>query len=49
MSLARSVQRLRDSSAFKPGPAASERAGTPMLDDLIPWGRALQTIRTRNA
>ena len=34
-------------STFKPGPH-QEAAVNAMLDDLIPWGHALQTLRTRS-
>lgn len=34
-------------TTFKPGPQ-QEAAVNAMLDDLIPWGQALQTLRTRN-
>ena len=34
-------------STFKPGPH-QEAAVNAMLDDLIPWGQALQTLRTRS-
>jgi NAD(P)H-dependent FMN reductase len=35
-------------TAFKPGPH-QEPAVNAMLDDLIPWARALQTLRTRRS
>jgi NAD(P)H-dependent FMN reductase len=35
-------------STFKPAPQ-QEKAVNAMLDDLIPWGRALQTLRTQSA
>jgi NAD(P)H-dependent FMN reductase len=34
-------------STFKPAPQ-QEKAVNAMLDDLIPWGRALQTLRTQS-
>ena len=34
-------------STFKPRPQ-QEAAVNAMLDDLVPWGQALQTMRTRN-
>ena len=35
-------------STLKPGPH-QEGAVNAMLDDLLAWGRALQTMRTRSA
>jgi len=35
-------------STFKPGPR-QEAAVNAMLDDLVPWGEALQAVRMRNA
>jgi alpha/beta superfamily hydrolase len=34
-------------STLKPGPH-QEAAVNAMLDDLVPWGQALQTMRTRS-